>query len=216
MDTFHEWNETKGHIYRGTTWPQDWGPAPQRKSATAKTGRVLEGLAVVYGKIHRFDERFEVFQKGCFNESLNSRIHFYIDHKSEDCIGDTDSNLELFDCDEGLAFRLALSERDLKELDGRERMSPSYFVEDDEEQTIDGKTVRIIKRARLQEISSVRQGAIWQAFSRVREANEIGPLHDDIKSIVACQPEAPDIPKLLKRYSDHLHAEARRQVMRVY
>jgi hypothetical protein len=109
-------------------------------------------------------------------------VQFLIDHKHACFLGDTDSNLELFDMDVGLAFRMSLSPGELKRLDGRDAMSVSYLEMGVEPRTIAGEQVRFIKSAKLNEISICYRGAVRQTHAIVRNASDVGRLCDDAKS----------------------------------
>ena len=86
------------------------------------SAKVLEGFACLYGVEHWYwkNERFEVFQKGCFNGSLSglwlARDHKYTERKIAD---QDDGSLEILDTEIGLAFRAKLKPGDLEWIDGR-------------------------------------------------------------------------------------------------
>jgi len=163
-------------------------------------------MACLYGKVHPYRDAFEVFLPGCFSESLSekTKVVFSIDHDQSVTLGDTRSNLELIDSEDGLAFRLKSTADDLTKLSDRERMSVFYRENEVDEQTIDGEKVRFIKRATLLDISAVYRGAIKQTFLTIRD-NETGPL--DVKSI-ASESVAVEHRRVLEEYSEAMHAYA--------
>jgi phage head maturation protease len=152
----------------------------------SKRNKVLQGFANRYGIIHVHKNRKEVFEKGCWGDSLYGVV-FLIDH---DVLGiklgdQDDGTLELMDTDAGLAFRLTLSPDDFDRLDGRSEMSVMYKENVVETRTIDNETIRFIKSASLIEISAVFEGAIRKTFAVIRDANSVGLLKDDVKSFAS-------------------------------
>jgi hypothetical protein len=152
----------------------------------SRSDKILQGFCCVYGVVHTYKKRREMFAKNCFCDSLYS-VFALIDHEilSRKLADQDDGDLELIDTDAALAFRLTLSPDDFDRLDGRSEMSVSYIEHDVEIRIIDGETVRVIKSASLFEISAVFEGAIRKTFAVIRDANSVGSLKDDVTSFAS-------------------------------
>jgi phage head maturation protease len=148
--------------------------------------KVLQGYACMYNVIHQHKGRKEMFEKGCFGDSLYS-VFFLIDHEIlSKKLGDQDDrDLELIDTDAGLAFRLALAPADFDRLGGRSEMSVRYHETVVETRKIGNETVRVIKSASLFEVSAVFEGAVRKTFAEIRDASSVGLLKDDVKSFAS-------------------------------
>ena len=156
---------------------QQWQHTPSKIPGGPK---VLQGLACIYDLIHDHKGRKEMFAKGCFSGSLYG-VMMYIDHNllSKKLGDQDDGNLELFDCDIGLAFRLKLAPGHLVRIDGRDEMSVMYQERDVETRQIGSETIRVIKSAALIEISACYGGAVKKTFAVVRDEANVGSLRDD-------------------------------------
>jgi phage head maturation protease len=152
----------------------------------SKRNKVLQGFACVYDVIHQHKDRKEMFEPGCFGDSLFS-VFVIIDHQllSKKLADQDDGTLELVDTEAGLAFRLTLSPDDFDRLDGRSEMSVRYHEHVVETRKIGTETVRVIKSASLFEISAVFEGAIRKTFAVIRDASSVGALKDDVKSFAS-------------------------------
>ncbi len=152
-----------------------------RKSASRYESKVVEGNACLWLKPHRYKGCVDVFERGCFNDTLSSkkRVDFCIDHLDYS-LGNTDDNLELVDTKDGLAFRLRTkSEADLNRLNGRNAMSVKYAEHEVEVRKIEDCDVRFIKSATLIECSAVFNGAVPKTHLIVRDTKTVGRLRDD-------------------------------------
>jgi phage head maturation protease len=159
-----------------------------RKASTSNkpSNQVLEGFACLYDVPHHYKGRTEIFSKGCFAGSLTG-VMFLTDHVlTNKKLGDQDDgNLELFDTDVGLAFRLKLAPGDLERLDGRDQMSPCYQEHQVELRKVGGETIRVITSASLVEVSACHRGAMRTTFAEVRDANAVGTLANDAKNFAS-------------------------------
>jgi HK97 family phage prohead protease len=163
------------------------------------TARYLEGFACLYNVKHHFRGGIDIFERGCFSDSLRrfNDVMYGIDHEfhkpklGKQCNG----SLELADTDVGLAFRLKLEDGHLEKLEGRDQVSCAYIVH---EQEFRGG-VRHIKRAAIFEISSVYIGAMTTTHAVVVDANKIGKLADDAKRGFASESAATAFIRALKR-----------------
>jgi phage head maturation protease len=152
-----------------------------RKAASRFESKILDGFACLYLKPHTYKGNIEVFERGCFNDTLSSkkRVDFCIDHLDYS-LGNTDENLELVDTKDGLAFRLRTrSEEDLNRLNGRNAMSVKYSEHDVEVRRVADCDVRFIKSATLIECSAVFNGAVPKTHLVVRDTKTVGRLRDD-------------------------------------
>jgi phage head maturation protease len=152
-----------------------------RKAASRYESKVIDGHACLWNKPHIFKGNIEVFERGCFNDTLSSkkRVDFCVDHLDYS-LGHTDDNLELVDTKDGLAFRLRTkSEEDLNRLNGRNAMSVKYAEHEVEVRKVEDCDVRFIRSATLIECSAVYNGAVPKTHLVVRDTATVGRLRDD-------------------------------------
>jgi HK97 family phage prohead protease len=156
-----------------------------RKTASRHESKIIEGYACLYNKPHIYKENVEVFERGCFNETLASkaRVDLCLDHDRSYSLGHTDDNLELIDTKTGLAFRLRTkSEDDLTRLYGRTSMSVQYKENDVEFRKVGDYDVRFIRKASLVECSAVYHGAVPNTHLIIRDAKTAGCLRDEVET----------------------------------
>ena len=160
--------------------------------------QILEGMCCIYGVPHQHQTRPEpeVFEKNCFASSLFG-VTFQIDHKFfKKKLGDQDDDsLQLLDTDIGLAFRLKLTPESFEKLEGRDELSVGYFEHD----IFFKNSVRHIRKAGLVEISAVHSGAIRTTFSRIRDADSVRPLADEVKHSFASEASGIAFLRALRR-----------------
>jgi phage head maturation protease len=86
------------------------GVAAEYKALTGP--RHLQGMATWYLKPRLYKGNFDVFLPGCFSSSLTGKraIRFHLAHKVSELLGTTADRLEIYGCEEGIAFRLELPE----------------------------------------------------------------------------------------------------------
>jgi hypothetical protein len=165
--------------------------------------RYLQGFACLYGVPHHFRGGIDIFQRGCFSDSLRrfNDVMYGIDHQyHKPKLGRQDDlSLELVDTDVGLAFRLALKAGHLELLDGRDQVSVAYIPHDIEFR--DG--VRHIKCASIFEISSVYLGAMTTTHAVIVEKKHTRSLQEDAKSGFASESAATAFIRALRRL-DHI------------
>jgi phage head maturation protease len=142
----------------------------------------LQGFACLYDVIHHFRGGRDIFQRGCFTDSLKrfNDVMYGVDHRYEKPkLGrQEDGTLHLHDTEIGLAFRLALKPGHLELLAGRDQVSVACIPYEIEFR--DG--IRIIKEASIFEISSVFVGAMTTTHAVVVDADKVGPLAQDSKN----------------------------------
>ena len=146
-------------------------------------GSTLEGYAAVYGQQSRelveggraFTERIA---PGAFGDSIRGDVKLYYNHDTGQPLARTSSGtLRLRSDREGLAFTADLADtqlgRDVRELlrrgDLTGEMSFGFYVEDDSWNRT--RSERLVKRARLVEISVVQDAAYPQTASSLRSVS---------------------------------------------
>lgn len=159
--------------------------------AAAPARAVVRGYASAFNKCHAHRGRVEVFWKGCFGRALTSgaAIRLLVNHDESELLATTADRLELKQDDVGLAFRCplppgAIGENVAGQIAAGELggMSVGYEVVADETKRIDGVDLRIIRDARLDEISLVKTGAVAEAFAVLADGDTSRPLDYLIKS----------------------------------
>jgi HK97 family phage prohead protease len=154
--------------------------------ALLAAGRVVEGLATLYGKAHTFNGRVDVFLQGCFGRTLASSkaVRFLIGHDEENLVATTADNLELHTTPAGLAFRLQVPRNEIGdrviagiETGEQSAMSVGFRAEHVELKTIKDVEVRFIADASLIEISIGARGVVAGAFAMLAsQASQELPL----------------------------------------
>jgi phage head maturation protease len=132
--------------------------------------KIIQGYAALWGVKHWYwkNERFEVFDRGCFAGSLWG-VWLCRDHKlTERKIAEQENNsMELLDTSEGLAFRAKLNSGDLDWIDGRSEVSVSYVSKE----TAERNGVHVIKKAALLEVSLCHIATLRATHAIVRDAS---------------------------------------------
>jgi phage head maturation protease len=153
---------------------------PIRTKAARK--QILEGWACAYNVVHvnyKTGQR-EIFLPGVFTGSLTGLLLLRDHVLSEKALADQDNgDLEVHDCEQGLAIRINVKDGMLDKLEGRDQFSVGYHVL---ESSIRSDAVRVIKKAVLIESSLVYVGAVRQTFCEIREADDVGTLAHDSKN----------------------------------
>ena len=147
------------------------------------SAKIIQGWACLYGEKYKHwywkNERFEVFEKGCFAGSLwgtwLARDHNYTERR----IAEQDKgSLEILDTDVGLAFRAKLNPGDLEWIDGRQEVSVSYVSRDTEVRN----GVHVIKSAAILELSLCHVATLRETHAIVCDADTVGTLAEDSAS----------------------------------
>jgi hypothetical protein len=162
------------------------------------SANIIQGWACLYGVKHWYwkNERFEVFESGCFSDSLWG-VWLCRDHKyTERKIAEQDNNsLELLDSSEGLAFRAKLNSGDLDWIEGRSEVSVSYHPEVTESRN----GLHVIKKAALLELSLCHIATLRETHAIVCNAATVCTLAEDAASRFACDAAATKFMDALKR-----------------
>ncbi len=164
----------------------------ETKRRPAPSGTALVGYATCYSKAHYGpDRQVEAFVAGAFSAALRSHrdVAFLKNHSWSRCYGSTTTGeLELFEDDAGLAFKLLVADdADGRELlaevdDGRLQMSVGYTVDLSETKDFDGTEVRLIRQAQLGEISAVHRPAVQETSITTMPAGAVPSLTDLCRS----------------------------------
>jgi HK97 family phage prohead protease len=146
----------------------------------------LQGWAATYGTPHAYKGNTDIFAPGVFRDTLEAKsvVRFQLDHDDDFIVADTSDRLELHSDEKGLGFRLTLNDNGLGEMvKGRkfDAVSVAYAPIETKTYLVDGKPWRLIKKARLAEISLVRRGAVKQAFATLVDAADLQPLAMEMK-----------------------------------
>jgi HK97 family phage prohead protease len=130
------------------------------------TNRALDGQANPFNKAFPYRNSVVLLKAGCFGKLNDHKVRFLIDHNENCEVADTDDALELMVDSDGIQFRLDLEKTRrgnviarMCEVDNRASISVGCDILEEHDETINGKTVRIITRARLREISVCQAGA---------------------------------------------------------
>jgi hypothetical protein len=149
----------------------------------AKASRVQRGGAMnaifdvtdnhaLDGQVVKFDEPFPykgdliMMRSGCFGDDIvNHRVAFLIDHEASIEVASTDDALSVMIDDVGIQFRLDLGKCKLGPVisrmcntDNRSSTSVGCDILQERKETVSGQTVRVVTRARQNEITLCKQG----------------------------------------------------------
>jgi HK97 family phage prohead protease len=133
-----------------------------------------------------------VIEKGCFAAHFANgrRTEMWLAHEETEVVGSTASGLELIETDDGIAFRLPLTNKKYAATiqrmvtSGKQACISVGITRTKERREIVGRhSVTFIESAELRECSLVAAGACDQAFARLIDANHSPPLRDSVNSI---------------------------------
>ena len=147
---------------------------------------VLQGWAATYGTPHIYKGNVDIFSATAFKDTLEAKsvVRFQLDHDDDFIVADTTDRLELKTDEKGLGFRLSLNDDGLGELVKQRKfdaVSVAYAPIETKTYLVDGKPWRLIKKAKLVEISLVRRGAVKQAFAMLVDAADLRSLEVEMK-----------------------------------
>ncbi len=164
----------------------------ETKRRPALSGTALVGYATAYNKCHHGpDRQVECFMPGAFSASLRSHrdVAFLKNHSWSRCYGSTTTGeLELFEDDAGLAFKLLVADdADGRELlaeveNGKLQMSVGYTSDIAETKDFGGVDVRLIRQAQLGEISAVGRPAVAETVVTAMPADAVPSLTELCRS----------------------------------
>jgi Caudovirus prohead serine protease len=130
--------------------------------------RALDGSALKFNTPFPFPNknRLVMFEPDCFGDLDQRTVAFCVDHELANEIATTDNGLTLIVDNDALQFRLDLEKATngyviahLCEIGNREAMSVHCDIVESRTKTIAGRTVQVVSRARLIELSLCRNGA---------------------------------------------------------
>ncbi|NML73074.1 hypothetical protein HHL25_02935 [Rhizobium sp. S-51] len=147
----------------------------------------IQGFATRYRKAYIDENGICALMPGCFSSSIRSgqEIHFLRDHDGARRVGSTMSGLTLYDCEDGLAFRLEAppnSVLDAVRSGHRRSMSIGITIGKHEKVRADGVEFNLIRKADLGEISLVHRPAIRNTCVSVVDLDETGTLQHCVDS----------------------------------
>jgi HK97 family phage prohead protease len=166
--------------------------------AYPKSGRLDDELALcIQGWAILFNEpialqsgEIVVFERGSFDKHLaNQKTDFLLAHDSTEVVGSTDSGLELYVADAGLAYRMPLNNRRYastikRKVESNSQSAISVGITRSIERTekIGKHDVVFIEHAELRECSLVGEGCCEQAFATLIDANDSPSLKASVNS----------------------------------
>ncbi len=128
--------------------------------------RALDGQIVKFDTPFWYKNGLIMIEPDAFGDVDDYPVSFCIDHELETAVASTDDGLTLIVDDDGVQFRLDLEQAKrgyvtarLCEIGNREAMSLGCDILEECTKTIAGHDVRVVSRARLREISLVKNGA---------------------------------------------------------
>lgn len=156
-------------------------PALAVKRGASNAAIVIEGIATKYFEPHVDGDHYEAFAAGAFASTLAGEhcVRLLIDHRESDLVATSDQGLELYSDEKELRFKctlpnLPMAQRALAAIEGgRDQMSVGFRCLRDEWRDCDGKRLRIIWEADLQEISIVKKGAVPGTSCKILSAESV-------------------------------------------
>ncbi|MBW8285058.1 MAG: HK97 family phage prohead protease [Rhizobium sp.] len=141
----------------------------------------IQGFATRYHKPYVDEHGVSALDRGCFSDSIRSgqEIHFLRDHDGARRVGSTRGGLTLYDCDDGLAFRLENPPATVVEAirsGSRRSMSIGFGNKSIERVRADSVMFNLIRKADLGEISLVHRPAISNTSVSIVDLDEVGSL----------------------------------------
>jgi hypothetical protein len=134
--------------------------------------QALDGLVVKFDKPFPYKGELILLKTGCFGDHNNRRVGFQIDHDVE--VASTDDAVSVMIDDDGIQFRLDLAKCELGSviarmcsIDNRASMSVGCDILNERREELDGKSVRVVTRAHLNEITLCKEGCAPDAFAMV-------------------------------------------------
>jgi HK97 family phage prohead protease len=128
--------------------------------------RAVDGQVLRFNIPFAYKDGIVMFEPDAFGDVEDHCVAFCIDHELETAVASTDNGLQLIVDDDGIQFRLDLEQAAngyvvarLCEIGNREAMSVGCDLLEERTKNIAGHDVRVVSRARLREISLVKNGA---------------------------------------------------------
>jgi HK97 family phage prohead protease len=151
----------------------------------------IEGWAVLFNEpIALQSGEIVVFERGCFDSHLATReTDFRLAHDAGQVVGSTNSGLQYYATDFGLAYRMPLTNKRYastikRKVESKSQSAISIGITRSTErtETVGKYKVVFIERAELAESSLVAEGCCEQAFAYLIDVDDAPPLKDSINS----------------------------------
>jgi HK97 family phage prohead protease len=158
---------------------------------TDESSLCIEGWAVLFNEpIALQSGEIVVFERHCFDSHLATRnTDFRLAHDPDQVVGSTNSGLELYATDAGLAYRMPLTNKRYAstikrkvESNSQSAISIGITRSTERTETIGKHNVVFIERAELTESSLVAEGCCEAAFAYLIDADVAPSLKDSINS----------------------------------
>jgi HK97 family phage prohead protease len=165
--------------------------AKRDADGTGDSSLCIEGWAVLFNEpIALQSGEIVVFERHCFDSHLATRnTDFRLAHDPDQVVGSTNSGLELYATDAGLAYRMPLTNKRYAstikrkvESNSQSAISVGITRSTERTETIGKHKVVFISKAELTESSLVAEGCCEQAFAYLIDADDAPPLKDSINS----------------------------------
>jgi HK97 family phage prohead protease len=167
-------------------------PHEQKREHEDDTILCVEGLAIVFeDPIATKTGDILVFEKSAFDDCLAKApvTEFWLSHDKTQVVGSTNSGLEIAKTEDGLVFRMPLTNRRFaskieRMVNSETQSAISIGVTRIKERTerVGNHRVIFIEKAKIDEVSLVKAGACEVAFARLVDAKYSPSLKDSAKS----------------------------------
>lgn len=142
-------------------------------------GKALDGKAIAYNVPFRYRDSDVMFESTSFGDIASTEIGLHVDHNPTSRVASTKNALKVSSDDEGVFFRLDLPTAKnghivarMCEIGSRAATSVGCTIIKERKEVINGKTVRVVEKARLEEISICAQGSAGDnAFAYLVDKN---------------------------------------------
>lgn len=142
-------------------------------------GKALDGKAIAYNVPFPYKGSIVMFESASFGDITRNEIGLHVDHNSASRVASTRNALRVSSDSEGVFFRLDLPKAKnghilarMCEIGSRAATSVGCTILKERKEIINGQTVRVVERARLEEISVCAQGSAGDnAFAYVVDKN---------------------------------------------
>lgn len=139
------------------------------------TDRALDGEVLRFNTVFEYKGDKVAFVPGAFGETSQQDVKWCVDHDLSTASAWTrDGSLELMIDDEAIRFRVRLDKTTqgpvlarMAEIGARDATSIACDILDETKVEIEGERVRVIKRARIIELTQCSTGAVESAFCQL-------------------------------------------------
>jgi phage head maturation protease len=139
------------------------------------TDRALDGEVLRFNTVFEYKGDKVAFVPGAFGDTSKQDVKWCIDHIDATASASTgDGSLELMIDDEAVRFRVHLEKSTqgpvlarMAEIGARDATSISCDILDETKMEIAGERVRVVRRARMKELTQCSTGAVASAFCQL-------------------------------------------------